>query len=183
MRQRCTTSPGPARAGALAVVLAAATALAACGFQLRGSYDIPPAIVPIAIDAPGSSGVARALADTLRYGDMRVIAGDEPAASRIEILGERSERRVLTVDARGKVDEYELRYVVRWRLVDARPDAGERELIAPAELTARRDYRHDPTAVLGAQDQQGVLMENMRDDIAQRILFRIQAWEPGQAAR
>lgn len=180
MRQRCTTS-SPALALALAVALAASAALAACGFQLRGSYDIPPAIVPVAIDAPGASGVARALDETLRYGDMRVIADDEPAASRIEILDERSERRVLAVDARGKVDEYELRYSVRWRLVDARGGAGE--LIAPAELSARRDYRHDPGAVLGSQDQEGLLIDDMRDDIAQRILFRIQAWEPGQAAQ
>lgn len=182
MRQRCTTSPGPARAGALAVALAALTALAACGFQLRGSYDIPPAIVPIAIEAPGGSGVARALDDALGYGDMRVATSDESAASRIEILDERSERRVLAVGSRGKVDEYELRYNVRWRLVDARADAeGERELIAPAELTARRDYIQDSTAVLGKESERDALVDGMREDIAQRILARIQAWEPGQA--
>lgn len=179
MRQRSTRSP--ARAGALALALAAAAALTACGFQLRGSYDIPPGIVPIAIDASGGSGVARALAETLRYGDMRVLAGDEPAASRIEILDEQSERRVLAVNSRGKVDEYELRYVVRWRLVDVRAETDERELIAPVELSARRNYVHEPAAVLGAQDQESVLIDTMRDDIAQRILFRIQAWDPDQA--
>ena len=179
MRQ-CRTRPGPTRAGAIALLLLASASLVACGFQLRGSYDIPPAIVPVAIDAPTGSGVARALSDTLRYGGMRVVAGDRPAASRIEILDERSERRVLAVDSRGKVDEYELRYSVRWRLVDA--GDGGRELIAPAELVARRDYTHDPTAVLGKQDEASALVESMRDDIAQRILFRLQAWDPGQAA-
>lgn len=181
MGQRRTTSPGPARAGALALLLAALAALPACGFHLRGSYELPPAIAPVAIDAPARSGVARALTDTLRHSGLHAGAADDAAASRVEILDERSERHVLTVDARGKVDEYELRYVVRWRLVDARAGGGARELIAPAELRARRDYRHDPGAVLGEQDEEGALIDSMRDDIAQRILFRIQAWEPGQA--
>lgn len=160
---------------ALAVVLAFAL-VTACGFHIRGSYDIPPTITPMYVEGASGNSVAAELRDNLRRNDIELVSPPQ-AAARL-VVSERSERQVLSVGSSGRVDEYELLYVVEWRL-----EAPDREtpLIPPETLQARRDYTHDPTAILGSEDREGALLEAMREDLATRILFRLQAWSPQDA--
>jgi outer membrane lipopolysaccharide assembly protein LptE/RlpB len=48
------------------------------------------------------------------------------------------------------------------------------------QLEARRDYTFDAASVLSKQEEEQALYERMSDDLAQRILFRLQSWSPGQ---
>lgn len=149
--------------------------LVACGWQLRGSYNLPEEIKPI--DVQGG-GVAAELRDSLRYTEALAENTDEPAGSRVEILEENNSRRVLSVDIDGKVDEYEVRYEVRWQLTaKGSDDQSRRILIAPLTFRANRSYDYEPGAVLSRNEQENRLIENMRDDLAQRILFRLQGVE------
>ena len=154
-----------------AVVLLAAT-LTACGWKLRGSYNLPPDITPIAVEG---GGVADQLRDSLRNSNSLAESTAAPSASDLEILKEGDSRRVLSVDANGKVDEYELRYEVRWQLTaKGTDDKSRRILIAPTTFRANRSYDYDASTVLTTNEQELRLIENMREDIAQRILFRLQ---------
>ncbi len=149
------------------------TALSACGWQLRGSYNLSPGITPIAVT--GGGGAAGALRDSLRSSNALAQSTEETAASDLEILKEETSRRVISVDANGKVDEYELRYAVRWQLTaEGSDDKSRRILIAPTTLRANRSYDYSANTVLSTNEQEQRLIENMRDDIAQRILFRLQ---------
>lgn len=160
-----------------AAVLCALALLAACGFQVRGGYSIPPAITPMAVEGADGNSVAAELRENLRRNEVELVNRSQ-AASRL-IVSERTERRVLSVGSSGKVDEYELIYAVQWRLADPN---GEAPLIAPVEMQARRDYTQNPAAILGQEDQEGALLDDMRADLATRILFRLQAWGPNDAA-
>ncbi|WP_067564351.1 LPS assembly lipoprotein LptE [Halofilum ochraceum] len=154
-----------------AVVLLAAT-LTACGWKLRGSYNLPPGITPIAV-AGGS--VAEELRTNLRRSNALAQSSEGPAASDLEILKEGDSRRVISVDFNGKVDEYEVRYEVRWQLTaKGSDDKSRRILIAPTTYRANRSYDYNASTVLTTNEQEQRLIENMREDIAQRILFRLQ---------
>ena len=159
-------------------VLATTAIVTSCGWQLRGSYDFPPALVPIAV---GDGDLADELSDTLRPGGVLARDAEAPAASRIEVLEESFNRRVLAVDQNGRAEEYELLYDVTWQLVAAGTgDNAQRILIAPQTARASRTYDYDSGAILSANQQEEALREDMRDDVAQRILFRLQAWSPGE---
>ena len=156
-----------------------ALALAGCGFQLRGQFSIPAELQPIHIQAGGGSNVARELREILRRNGV-ALAGDRAgAASELEILDERRQRRVLTVSVTSAdVDEYELKHTTRWVL----RDTGEkrRPLTGVETIEALRDYTYDRTAVLAKQSEEEILIEDMEQDAAIRILYRLQAWSPSQ---
>ncbi len=157
-----------------AVIVAALVALiSACGWQIRGAYDIPASIQPMSVEGADNNSVAAEVRDNLELNDIELVSRPQ-AAGRL-IIGERTERRVLTVGSSGKVDEYELIYTVEWRL-DGRDS--EQPLIGPIEMQARRDYTQNPGEVLGQEDQESALLDAMRSDLATRILFRLQAWSP-----
>ena len=160
------------------VALLLAALVAGCGWQLRGSYDLPGALVPIAVEAGGVGG---ALRESLRVSGALARATDEAPASRVEILEESDSRRVISVDPQGKVDEYELRYEVRWQLTAAGSgDRARRILIAPLTFSANRSYDFDAGSVLSRDEEERILVETMREDLAQRILFRLQGWRGGR---
>lgn len=163
------------RAFAAALMLA----LAGCGFQLRGQFSIPTELQPIYISSDGGSRVAVELRRMLLRNEVQLV--DEPAAakSEIAILNENRQRRVLTVDAdTGRVDEYELRYTTDWILRGTGED--QRPLLGRETVESLRDYTYDPTTVLAKQSEQETLVENMQQDAALRILYRLQAWNASQ---
>lgn len=163
------------RAFAAALMLA----LAGCGFHLRGQFTIPTELLPIHVSADGGSRVAEELRRMLIRNGVQL--ADDPAAakSEITILDENRQRRVLTVSAdTGQVDEYELRYTTDWILRETGED--QRPLLGRETVESLRDYTYDPTAVLAKQSEQETLVENMQQDVALRILSRIQAWNASQ---
>lgn len=153
--------------------------VAGCGFQLRGQFSIPAELQPIHIKARGNSRVAVELREILRRNEVS-LAGEAAAASELEILDERRQRRVLTISATSAdVDEYELRHTTTWVL----RDTGEqrRPLTGVETIETLRDYTFDRTAVLAKQSEEASLVRDMEQDAAIRILYRLQAWEPSQA--
>lgn len=157
------------------VVACLAVLVGACGWQIRGAYDIPASIQPMSVQGADNNSVAADVRDRLGVNGVELVSRPQ-AAARL-VISERTEQRVLTVGSGGKVDEYELIYSVDWRLEDR---DGEQPLIGPIEMQARRDYTQDPGEILGREDQEGALLDDMRADLAARIMFRLQAWSPGQ---
>lgn len=158
-------------------VLLATLALSACGFQLRGEFRVPEALVPIYIDADRDSDVADELRRQLRRSNVGLAAERTDAASVIDIVEESRRRRVLTRSAEtANVDEYELNYATSWLL----RDTGEvnRPLSNLEHIEIIRDYTHDRGAILAKQSEEADLFDRMLEDAALRILYRIQAWNP-----
>ncbi len=171
--RRLRTRPIAAHHLRLTAILILTTTITACGWQLRGSYNLPPEITPIAVEG---GAIADELRNSLRHSNSLAQSAGEPAASNVEILDENTGRRVLSVDFDGKVDEYEVRYEVRWQLTaKGTGDKSRRILIAPTTFRANRSYDYSASTVLSTNEQERELIENMRDDIAQRIVFRLQS--------
>jgi LPS-assembly lipoprotein len=156
-----------------------AVTLAACGFHLRGSYRLPEALYPLLIDAPSGSTVAEELRTSLRRVDASLTSDRDEARTRLVVLDESRDRRVLSVGDSANVDEYELRQQVRWKLVDA-TTKDRTPLLSEVQLEARRDYTFDAASVLSKQEEEQALYKRMSEDLAQRILFRLQSWSPGE---
>ena len=153
------------------LVVGLALFVAGCGFHLRGSFEVPPEVNPAYVQAPENSALARELRQTLRSSSVEVVREPEQARAKIRILNEDFRSRVLSVDGTGKVVEQELRYWVEFDVTDR---IGT-ELVPRQSINVARAQINPDVEVLGKQQEAALMQRDMRQDIAGRILSRIQA--------
>ena len=150
--------------------------LTACGFQLRGQAQLPPAmaVTYIASNTPSSappSELERTLRLVLETNGVTVTDDSQAATATIAILGESESRRTLATGPNGEVREYTLNYIVDYavRLADGA------ELIPKDTLRVSRDVLYDEAQVLGRAAGETITMRDMIYDVAYSIIRRLQA--------
>lgn len=144
-----------------------ALALVACGFQLRGNYQMPEALQRVALEPAQPHGdLLRHLRRYLESADV-ALTGD---GTRLNIGAVRNRRRVISVDGQGRPREYELTSEVTISVAETKSGFSMPE----TTLQVQRDYFYDPEGVLSAGDQERQLREDMEQDLALRIMYRLQ---------
>ncbi len=145
------------------ILLIATLLLSSCGFQLRGSADVPPELRALALQMPaGRSALRLELSRTLRSNGIELATA---APYTLEILDEKQGRRVASLNESVKVDEYELRTEVRFQITQ-----GERFLIAPTAVRTERVYTYNADAITAKNAQEALLRREMQQDISRQIL-------------
>ncbi len=150
-------------------MVCATLVLSACGFHLRGS-DVTQVMLPPTYLAAEAGSLRQAIQRALTQGGTTLVGETAQAQRVVRLLGERVDRRVLSVGAAGTVEEYELHYAVTYA-VDGVKGA---PLIAPETLTQVRSYAFSETEVLGKDVEQETLVQDMRRDAVGQILRRLQ---------
>ena len=89
----------------------------------------------------------------------------------LDILQEQRIKTVVGINAAGQVREFQLRFILRFRLRTAKG----RELIEPTELAQQRDISFNEAAVLAKEAEEAQLYRNMQTDLVQQILRRLAA--------
>ncbi len=145
------------------ILLLATLLLSSCGFQLRGSAEVPQEMRELALEMPaGRSALRLELSRTLRSNGIQLVAA---APYNLQILEEKQGRRVASLDESVKADEYELRTEVRFQVTQ-----GERFLIAPTAVRTERVYTYDSDAITAKNAQEALLRREMQQDISRQIL-------------
>jgi LPS-assembly lipoprotein len=156
------------RAGAW-LVTAAATLATACGFHLQGALDLPAAMQRTFLESGDpDSALSRKLRRALSSAHTVVTADRADATAVLKLLKDDAGERVLSVSPTGVPEEYELYHTVSFTL-----ESGGQALLTPFETTVTRDYRFDPTDVLGKRQEAEYLQEAMVDDLVQVVLRRL----------
>jgi LPS-assembly lipoprotein len=154
-------------------ILLIAMSLSSCGFQLRGQAAIP--YKTLFIETTGYSLFANDLERAIRSGsETRVVHSRDEAEAVLKIVGERQEKRILSLSAAGRVREFELRYKVTYRLIDR---AGT-DLAQPGQIDLRRDMTYDDTEVLAKESEELLLYRDMKTDAVQQMLRRLSVAKP-----
>jgi len=167
---RLFTSSILSRAG-LFILLA--VALSGCGFHLRDALAIPSDLGPLRVVSPDPySPLATEVSEALDR------AGATPAApdattdvATLRIISERWGSTPLSVDARGRAQEYTLRYAVIFRL--NRADGSD--LVPQQVIELSRDYISVPTNSSGTEGEREILTRELRREMTASILRRIDA--------
>lgn len=142
--------------------------LQGCGFQLKQGATVPSSLSPIAIGGLAEYHDLRtALTQLLSASDISVVKSD--AATYLRIKAYESERRVLSVDGNGKVAEYELHEGARFDLVAS----DGKQLIEEQIVSTKQTYLNSETEVLGKQQEEEALRKDMRRNLADRIIRRL----------
>lgn len=149
-------------------LLASLVSLVGCGFHLRGSSDVSFSSIFI---QGNTLTISKNLAKSLSTNGVKVLNSAEGAELLLEMVGEESEKRILSLAGTGTVNEFELYYRVHYR-----------SKLAGAELwsqvqtvEARRDFTYSDANLLAKQGEEKRLNENMQQDVISNLTRRLSA--------
>lgn len=145
---------------------------AGCGFQLRGSADLPAAMAVTHITGIRPFGtLADDFTAALRLRNITVTDSERSATAILQILGDNTEKLVLSVDTAGNVLEYELRQTIRFSVVTP-----VQQVVVPDQsVTLSRDYIFSSTDVLGKQREEQVVRATLQENLVNLAMLRIAA--------
>ena len=145
-----------------------------CGFHLRGSVSQGPPLPPVHIESMGPSAeevdVARSLEQWLRQQDVNVVSSGAGTGWIVVLYPEKRNRRVLSVNSAGKVQEYELHYQLRFEV----HDSGDKILLPARVVAVTRQYAFDAEAVLSKAGEEDALWQAMQQEAVQRLGLQLQ---------
>ncbi|HEV7929100.1 MAG TPA: LPS assembly lipoprotein LptE [Nitrosospira sp.] len=144
--------------------------LAACGFQLRGQATLP--FETLYISFPVGNPIGTDLRRFVKAGtSTRIVDDPKTAQATLEVISAANERQIMSVSGGGRVREFELRYRVSFRLIDAKGA----ELIPVNEIALRRILPFTDAQVVAKEGEEAMLVREMQSDAAAQILRRLEA--------
>jgi len=158
----------PKRASFAAALLLAAM-LSACGFQLRGQYNLP--FTSVFVSTPGGSVVAAELKRELANIPTKLMPTPKDADAQLNILEDRRDRQILSISAAGRVREYDLKLRVLYQLTDGKGGV----LIPTSEILLSRILSYDDSRIIAKQQEEALLYQDMERDAVAQILRRMTA--------
>ena len=146
-----------------------AVIIAACGFQLRGTAEVPFKTLYL----PGATGgIALDLKRQIQAGtDAKVIDDPKQADAILQFSHEAREKQILSLTGTGRVREFRLLYRVGWRVHDGK--GGDYVPQTSFELT--RDVSFNDAEVLAKEAEEQLLFRDMQGDMVQLIMRRLSA--------
>ncbi len=150
-------------------VLICTMLLAACGFQPRGTANLP--FDTLYVQATAGSQFANQFRRMVTSGSStRIIDNAKTAEATLVLISEKREKIILSLSGGGRVSEYLLRYQMSYRMIDRNAV----EIIPVTEISLKRDLSYSDTEALGKEAEEALLYRDMQNDAVQQLLRRIQ---------
>lgn len=182
------------RAMKLSLILLLISLLAACGFKLRGSAELPGYKLPfstIALSLAPTSEVYALLKRNIEASSpgTRVVEANEAEAI-LTVLADTNVKNILSLNAAGRAREYQLVRSFTFRVhanvaaatpaaqvkyTDVRPTIVATEYIPPSTITLRRDITFSDDLVLSKESEEALLQRDMQSDLVQQLMRRLAA--------
>ncbi|MFT4940181.1 MAG: LPS-assembly lipoprotein [Paraglaciecola sp.] len=154
------------------LLILSASLLNGCGFTLRNKYNMPDSIQQLRLNAQElNSPLKRTLGKKLKPFRIKVLESSDGQKSEddlsLYLMPDSLDRRLLSLFATGQVAEYELVYTVRYQLQFTGQEA------ETLEFAVTREYQDDPDAVLAKSRELDLVLGEMREQAAGRIIRQI----------
>lgn len=164
-----------------ACIFLLALALSGCGFHLRNALVLPPDLGPVQVESRDPySALALSLSQALeRAGATPAPEGLAEDVAVLDLLSERWGSMPLSIDERGRAQEFTLRYAVVFEL----RAADDRVLVPRQVIELSRDYVSPPTNSIGTDSERDILTREMQREMTASILRRIDAAARGASGQ
>ncbi|MBN4080464.1 hypothetical protein JYT31_02255 [Beggiatoa alba] len=131
--------------------------LQGCGFRLRGASELPPTIKYAVIDGVGQySDAGQAIKQQIEASGAKVLTKADVDTVHFVVLRNNFFRRVLSVDASGIANEYELSYEFSMRMLDAKG----KPIVSERPISLNRNYQYDPNnALANSNEEAGIKLQ------------------------
>ncbi len=128
--------------------------ITSCGYTLRGSINMPGNVKEISVSANEYSPIVNSINKILINNNIKVTSSKNKDLNRIVILSEKFDRRQLSMNITGRVNEYEIIYRVNF------------EINSPIEkstdsIVLYRDYSFDENNIMGNSDRETYIQDQM----------------------
>lgn len=144
--------------------------LVSCGFALRGTDSIAAGYDSLVLDMDQPNGeFARLLRRSLDVANVNV-ENSRTASPVLTVRNERSVSRPVSINPRARAAQYEIRLSVDIALIQ-----NEQELVPPQTILVERTYFEDIANIAGNQDEVEIITAEMRRDLVNQLLRRLQA--------
>jgi LPS-assembly lipoprotein len=157
----------------LLVLLIAITLLAGCGFHLRGQAAMQFETLYLDASNPGTAFI-KELRSNLEANKVKLLDSPKGADVVLNIVSETPDKQILTLDASGRVSEFELYYRVSLRAYDSQHN----DLIPADVIVMRSDFPYDANHVMAMETQESILYQSMRTEMVQQIVRRLSRIKP-----
>ena len=151
------------------ILISLLLALSSCGYSMRGSINIPSSIKSVSIISSEYSELVNILNSSLISSNIKPSTSRSDNIYRIVILSEEFNRRQLSINISGRVNEYELIYSVNFEL------KVPNEKSIKDKITLYRDYSFDENNVMGNSDREAYIKKEMVSTAATLIFNKLRA--------
>ncbi|MCC6209714.1 MAG: hypothetical protein IT513_01600 [Burkholderiales bacterium] len=152
------------------LALALALGLAGCGFQLRGTAELP--FKTVYLPPSGTPGVALELRRNIQAGTRAKVVDDPKSAEAvIEFTQESRDRVILSLAGSGRVREFELQYRVSFRVHDNKGG----EFVPANTIFLKRAITYTDAEILAKEREEYQTYRSLESEMVQQILRRIEA--------
>jgi len=159
------------------LLIAASLIVAACGFHLRGAYDMP--FDTIYINLPETAELRLALKRNIEAATTTRVVNDAKAAkAMVSVLSDMPSKIVLSLSSAGQVTEYQLVRSFAFRV----HDAANRDLLPLSQIVIRRDISYSNLQVLSKEAEEAQIWRDIQNDLVQQMIRRIAAARPTAAS-
>jgi len=149
-------------------------AIVGCGFQLRGSADLPSVMARTYLDMPDRFGeFARSLERSLESNGIEVVSSADQATAILQVPQAQFVREAASFSGTALISEFRLTFRVSFRLLDVEGDA----LSSRREVQLFRDYSFNSQEILASQREEEFLRGNLRNDMVNELLRRLEQLE------
>lgn len=143
--------------------------VAGCGFHLQGRAPLPDMVKTAYVQATDEqTDFVQSLRKALLSSGARPALDKKGASSVVYILKDEVVRRTVSVSALNKPNEYEVTYNVRFSV-----SSGDKELLAPQDISATRSYSFDEARLLAKEHEEEILRQAMAHDLAYRVIRQL----------
>jgi LPS-assembly lipoprotein len=147
--------------------------LSACGFALRGVTPMPFDTLYVGISDTTQFGADVRRALRAASPNTKLVSTPKEAQAILQQVADTRTLREVSLNAQGRVEEYELGINYTFRLIDAKG----RALIPDTTLSIYREMPYDDQVVQAKQGQIETLYRAMQRDLVSRLLRRLTAPE------
>lgn len=155
----------------LGLALACLLALGACGFHLKGATPLPFHSIYTNIDLDSEFGARLKRTVLANSPDTRFTQQRQQADVYLHQISEDQNLRQLSIDAEGRVEEYELDLNFSFELLDKQGHL----LLAPTTLRSVRELPYNDRIVQAKESEITRTFKDMRNSMIDQILRRMSA--------
>jgi len=145
---------------------------AGCGFQLRGSAQLPFETLYIPGATPLSVELRRNVTASSKT---RLVDSPDKAQAVFAFTNEMREKAILSFTSAGKVNEYRLGYRIGFRVTDSK---SLQVFLPTSEILLTRDMSYNDAQVIAKENEEQLLYRDMQTDMVQQIMRRLAAAHP-----
>lgn len=161
----------------LAAVLIVCAALSACGFHLKGATPVPfrSIYTNINLDTEFGARLQRAILSNSPH--TRFTSQRNQADAYLHLISDEQDLRQLSLDADGRVEEYELELRFTFEVLDREG----RLILPPTTLRNVRELPYNDRIIQAKESEITHNFNNMRNELIDQILRRLSAPEVANA--